>query len=98
MAPEREHAMEWTHHFSEAGNGFPGVGDNVIIEDESGWYEIVKVATVSRIQTEQFCANMIYLTVEESELDWGALTEAEQDEAWGSLYHVDVVDDDTPAD
>jgi len=79
----------YTHEFYEAGNGFPSVGDEVIVNyDESGNYGLAKVAAVSSIQTRQWKANWIYLTLEDPATYWDDLEPAEQDRLYDSLHHV----------
>ena len=51
--------MEWTHIMREAGNGFPRDGEDVLIEDQSGWHKIVRVARTSSIVTRQWEPNYI---------------------------------------
>lgn len=78
----------YTHIFHEAGNGFPRVGDEVIIERDMGWHEIKKVASISSIHTRQWQANWIYLTLEAADRDYDDLDDAEAEAAWNDLYHV----------
>lgn len=84
----------FTHVFHEQGNGFPQVGDEVLVADDSGWHSIHLVETVSRIQTGS-CgsgqANYIYLTLEDAERDYDNLSESAQDRAWNNLHHVSEI-------
>lgn len=85
---------KFKHEFHERGNGFPSVGDDVLIEDKNGWHALARVRHVSRIQTMQWHANYVYLALEESDRDYGDLDEVEQDQAWKDLYHVVEISDD----
>jgi hypothetical protein len=84
--------MAYTHEFHEAGNGFPCVGDNVIVDCGYGDFQLKKVASVSSIQTKQWAANWIYLTLADSDTDWDDLDQAEQDRLYDSLHHVSEID------
>lgn len=81
--------MDYTHEFHEQGNGFPSIGDDVIVHhDECGGYGLAKVASISSIHTKQWQSNWIYLTLEDSGTDWDSLDEQEQDRLYDSLHHV----------
>lgn len=85
---------EYTHVIEERGNGLPSVGDEVIVHDDSGWHEIRRIESISRIITEQWRANRVYVTLEDAEREYDDLTEAEQEEAYEGLHHADPLDDD----
>ena len=78
----------YTHVCYERGNGLPSVGDEVLIADDGGWHQIMRVASTSRIQTAQWQANHVYLTLESAERDYDELSDEEQDEAFENLPHV----------
>lgn len=83
----------FTHRFDEHGNGFPGVGDDVI-EDVDGDIKLLTVTAISPIHTAQWQANYIYLECEDSETDWDELSEKKQDRLYEELCHVSPLSDD----
>jgi hypothetical protein len=86
---------KWTHIFHEAGNGFPQDGDDVLVAGRCcGNHKIMRVKDSSRIHTHQWRANWIYIQLEDSDSDYGDMTEEEQDEAWENMYHVDLCEDE----
>lgn len=87
---------DFTHVFLEAGNGFPGVGDDVLIGADCGRIEIKKVASISRINTRQWKPNWIYLTLTDADRDYDELSDDEAEEAWEELHHVNEITADTP--
>ena len=78
----------YTHVCYERGNGLPSVGDEVLIADDGGWHQIMRVASRSRIQTAQWQANHVYLTLESAERDYDELSDEEQEEAFENLPHA----------
>jgi hypothetical protein len=85
---------EWTHTFSEAGNGFPSDGELVIEEGDMGWHKLMRVVETSRIHTSQWRANTIYLLAEDAEENWDDYSDKELDEMWEDLHHIDPIGDD----
>ena len=85
----------YTHEFHEFGNGFPEVGDTVVCEQD-GDIRLVTITGMSRIETRQWHANMVYLTCVDAEHDWDDLTESEQDEMY-SGHRVGVIQDERDA-
>ena len=82
----------WTHEFCEAGNGFPGVGENVIVS-LGGDIRLLTVKQISSIHTSQWQANWVYLVCEDADQDWDDMDEDEQDAAWENMHHVGPLDD-----
>jgi len=78
-----------TYYLTERGNGFPTVGDEVILADESGWHILLVITRRSRIETQQWQANRLRVECEASERKWDDLRDDEQDELWESLHHVE---------
>ena len=78
---------QFTHVFHETGNGFPGVGDEVLIEGDCGWHKVHTVTAKSSIHTRQWQANWIYLTLSDDSRDY-------DDTDWDDLYHVAEIEDD----
>lgn len=83
--------MNYTHIFHEAGNGFPKVGDEVLIEGNCGFHEIKKVTEISHIHTEQWQANRVYLTLEDADRDYDNLSDDDAKDAWENLPHVSAI-------
>lgn len=79
---------KYTHQFIEQGNGYPSVGDEVLVEGDMGWHEIKVVAEISPIHTRQYQPNYVYLTLEAADRDYDDLSDAETDKAWSDLHHV----------
>ena len=87
--------MTYTHMFHEAGNGFPGVGDEVISDEDGGIcndIRLLKVVGMSRIHTRQWHANYVYLVCEPADRDWDDLSESKQDRLYDTLHHVSRLD------
>jgi hypothetical protein len=83
----------YTHIIHEAGNGLPGVGDEVLVVDFEGQpVSIMVVEESSSIQTRQFHANYIEVTLRASDRGYDDLNEAEQDEAFEALPHARPID------
>jgi hypothetical protein len=90
---------EFTHEFHEQGNGFPCVGDDVIVNhDDCGHYNLARVASTSPIHTKQWNANYIYVTLEDSPTDWDELSSEKQDELYDSLHHVSAIREESEAE
>ena len=85
---------EYTHIFKERGNGFPQPGDEVLIESIDGWHEIKRVSCRSRIHTEQWQSNFVYLDLEDADRDYASLGDDEAAEAWENLPHVEPINND----
>lgn len=81
---------KYTHIFHERGNGFPAVGEEVLVERSSGWHEIKKVAEISSIHTRQYASNYVYLALSDADRDYGELDEEEAKDAWENLHHVEI--------
>lgn len=79
----------YTHVFRESGNGFPRVGEAVLVEGDCGGHSIMRVVETSPIHTRQWAANWMYLTLGPADREWDDLTEMEQDAAWEGLCHVE---------
>lgn len=84
--------MSYTHEFHEAGNGFPDVGDDVIL-DKDGDIALLTVTAIGPIHTAQWQANMVYLTCEPAADDWDAYSESQQDRMYDNYYHVGAIDE-----
>ena len=91
---EKETMMDYTHEFHEAGNGFPDVGDEVLIEGDCGWHKIKRVASISPIHTRQWQPNMVYLTLDDADRDYDDLSADSADAAWEDLHHVILIQED----
>jgi hypothetical protein len=90
---ETKTMSEYTHIIHEAGNGLPGVGDEVLDVDHEGvTREIMVVEASSSIQTRQYAANYIEVALRASDRDYDDLNEAEQDEAFEALPHARPID------
>jgi hypothetical protein len=83
---------QYTHEFHEQGNGFPCVGDDVIVDCGHGDFKLQRVTGVSSIQTKQWAANWIYLTLTDADADWDDLEKEDQDRCFDSLHHVSEID------
>lgn len=83
--------LTYTHEFYEQGNGFPKIGDEVLVEGDGGWHAIKRVTAISRIHTSQGVANHVYLALEDADIDYDDLSDAEADAAWENLHHVDPI-------
>lgn len=79
----------WTHVFCEAGNGFPGVGEEVIYAAD-GDVILLKVVAISSIHTAQWQANYVYVECESADRDWDDLDEADADSLYEDPHHVDL--------
>ena len=87
----------WTHEFSEAGNGFPGV-DELVIEELDGDIRLLVIKEISRIHTIQWQANYVYLVCEEADENWDEWSEKKQDRNWERLCHVSPIAEESEAD
>ena len=78
---------------SEAGNGWPQIGDEILIEGACGWHTLAVVVSGGNIATHgSGRANTCDVeTTEDGARDWDDLTDDEKDEAWESLAHVDLL-------
>ena len=87
----------WTHTFSECGNGFPRNGEDVL-EVVDGDVRLLTVVETSPIHTAQWAANMVYVVCEESDNDWDDYSEDKQTRLYEDMHHVEPVADDEPED
>lgn len=83
---------EYTHVFYEAGNGFPNIGDEVLVEDDYGWNKIKRVASISSIHTRQWSANWVYLTLGDEDRVYDDLSDDDAETAWFDLHHVKEIE------
>lgn len=84
--------MNYTHIFHETGNGFPTVGDEVLVEGVCGWHTIMQVVEISSVHTRQWAPNYVYLSLDAADRDYDELDDDDAREAWESLHHVSVMD------
>lgn len=81
----------WTHQFTEQGNGFPDVGDDVLLEGDCGWHTLLRVLEIDSISTAQTgsgMGNSVLLRCERSPNDYDDMNDDAADAAWESLHHV----------
>lgn len=81
-------SSNYTHVFHEQGNGFPRIGDEVLVEGDCGWHKIMRIVGMSHIHTRQWQPNWIYLALEDADRDYIDLSDADADDAWEGLHHV----------
>ena len=84
---------EYTHTITETGSGLPGAGDEVLVVDFEGQpRNIMVVEASSSIQTRQYAANHIEVTLKPGRRDYDDLNEAEQDAEFEALPHARPID------
>jgi hypothetical protein len=93
-------ATEYTHVFTETGNGFPEDGD-VVVCDNDGDITLLKIVGSSPIHTTQTGSghgNYVYLVCKPCARCWDDMDEAEQDDFYDNGFHVGPIDQDSDED